>query len=117
LRTAPPVSRAVVTRGGVLLQAIAETSNAPTATLSGAACCLIIRLIIQTIRRVESRSDQNDKASIASRPDRSGPDQIDIEHQARNRKCEEEVLSPCRAGSALPLAEQWVHRGRWRSFP
>jgi hypothetical protein len=44
--------------------------------------CLIIRLIIQTIRRVPSRSDWIDEASNLSRPDRSGADQIDAEHQA-----------------------------------
>jgi hypothetical protein len=43
---------------------------------------LIIRLIIQTIRRDLSGSDQIDDPSNVSRPDRSGPDQIDVEHQA-----------------------------------
>jgi hypothetical protein len=43
---------------------------------------LIIRLIIQTIRRDPSRSDQIDDASDVSRPDPSGTDQIDAEHQA-----------------------------------
>jgi hypothetical protein len=43
---------------------------------------LIIRLIIQTIRRDPSGSDQIDEASNESRPDPSGPDQIDAEHQA-----------------------------------
>jgi hypothetical protein len=44
--------------------------------------CLIIRLIIQTIRRDPSRSDQIDEASNVIRPDRSRADQIDAEHQA-----------------------------------
>jgi hypothetical protein len=43
---------------------------------------LIIRLIIQTIRRDPSGSDQIDEASNLSRPDPSGTDQIDAEHQA-----------------------------------
>jgi hypothetical protein len=43
---------------------------------------LIIRLIIQTIRRDRTRSDQIDEPSNVSRPDPSGADQIDAEHQA-----------------------------------
>jgi uncharacterized membrane protein len=43
---------------------------------------LIIRLIIQTIRRDLSGSDQIDEASNLSRPDPSRADQIDAEHQA-----------------------------------
>jgi hypothetical protein len=44
--------------------------------------CLIIRLIIQTIRRDRSGSDQIDDPSNVSRPDPSGADQSDEEHQA-----------------------------------
>jgi hypothetical protein len=43
---------------------------------------LIIRLIIHTIRRDRSGSVQIDEASNVSRPDPSGSDQIDAEHQA-----------------------------------
>jgi hypothetical protein len=43
---------------------------------------LIIRLIIQTIRRDRTRSDGIDEAPNVSRPDPSGADQIDAEHQA-----------------------------------
>jgi len=43
---------------------------------------LIIRLIIQTIRRDRSGSVWTDEASNVSRPDPSGADQIDVEHQA-----------------------------------
>jgi hypothetical protein len=43
---------------------------------------LIIRLIIQTIRRDPSGSDQIDEASYVSRLDPSGADQIDAEHQS-----------------------------------
>jgi hypothetical protein len=43
---------------------------------------LIIRLIIQTIRRDPSRSVWTDDQSNVSRPDPSGADQIDAEHQA-----------------------------------
>jgi hypothetical protein len=39
-------------------------------------------LIIQTIRRVPSRSDGIDEAPNLSRPDPSGADQFDAEHQA-----------------------------------
>jgi hypothetical protein len=42
---------------------------------------LIIRLIIQTIRWDRSGSVWIDGASNVSRPDRSGSDQIDAEHQ------------------------------------
>jgi hypothetical protein len=38
-------------------------------------------LIIQTVRRDPSGSDQIDEASNLSRPDRSGAVQIDVEHQ------------------------------------
>jgi hypothetical protein len=43
---------------------------------------LIIRLIIQTIRRDPSGSVWIDEAPNVSRPDPSGADQIDAEHQA-----------------------------------
>jgi hypothetical protein len=39
-------------------------------------------LIIQTIRRDPTGSDQIDDPTNVSRPDRSGADQIDAEHQA-----------------------------------
>jgi hypothetical protein len=42
---------------------------------------LIIRLIIQTIRRDPSEAVQIDEASNLSRPDPAGADQIDTEHQ------------------------------------
>ena len=41
-----------------------------------------MRLIIQTIRQDPSGSVWTDEASNVSRPDRSGADQIDAEHQA-----------------------------------
>ena len=44
--------------------------------------CLIIRLIIHTIRRGPSGSVQIDDPSNVSSPDPSGADQIDVEHQA-----------------------------------
>jgi hypothetical protein len=43
---------------------------------------LIIRLIIQTIRLDPSGSVWTDEAPNVSRPDPSGADQIDVEHQA-----------------------------------
>jgi hypothetical protein len=47
-----------------------------------AAAGLIIRLIIQTIRRDPSGSAWTDEALNVSRLDPSGADQIDAEHQA-----------------------------------
>ena len=49
---------------------------------SNCLACLILRLIIQTIRRDLSGSVQIDEASNLSSLDPSGPDQIDAEHQA-----------------------------------
>jgi hypothetical protein len=43
---------------------------------------LITRLIIQTIRQDPTGSVWTDEASNVSRPDLSGADQIDAEHQA-----------------------------------
>jgi hypothetical protein len=43
---------------------------------------LIIRLIIQTIRRDPSGAVWTDEAPNMSRPDPSGADQTDVEHQA-----------------------------------
>ena len=43
---------------------------------------LIIRLIIQTIRQDPSGAVWTDEAPNLSRPDPSGADQIDAEHQA-----------------------------------
>lgn len=43
---------------------------------------LIIRLLIQTIRQDRSGSIWTDDPSDVSRPDRSGSDQIEVEHQA-----------------------------------
>jgi hypothetical protein len=61
-----------------------QTPDLVLARLGSSSCltCLIIRLIIQTIRRDPSGSDRIDDAPNVSRPDPSGPDQIDAEHQA-----------------------------------
>jgi hypothetical protein len=48
--------------------------------------CLIIRLIIQTIRQDPSGSVWIDDLSNVSRPAPSGADQIDAEHQATDLK-------------------------------
>jgi hypothetical protein len=59
---------------------------------------LIIRLIIQTIRRDPSGSVWIDEAPNVSRPDRSGADQIDAEHQATDlavRRACWPVPQPC----------------------
>jgi hypothetical protein len=55
---------------------------APPVIEDSASRGLIIPLIIQTIRRDPSGSDQIDDPSNVSRPDLSGADQIDVEHQA-----------------------------------
>jgi hypothetical protein len=55
---------------------------APPVTEDSASRGLIIPLIIQTIRLDPSRSDQIDEASNVSRPDPTGSDQSDVEHQA-----------------------------------
>jgi hypothetical protein len=53
-----------------------------TAAEDSASRRLIIRLIIQTIRRDPTGSDQIDEAPNVSRPDPTGADQTDAEHQA-----------------------------------
>jgi hypothetical protein len=62
---------------------------------------LIIRLIIQTIRRDPSGRDQIDQAPNVSRPDPSGADQIDAEDQATDlpvgRSHRSDASSPKRA--------------------
>jgi hypothetical protein len=57
---------------------VPDSSAAPWNGLA----CLIICLIIQTIRWDPSGAVQIDEASNVSRPDPSGADQIDAEHQA-----------------------------------
>jgi hypothetical protein len=87
---------------------------------------LIIRLIIQTIRRDRSGSDGIDEAPNLSRPDPTGADQIDAEHQATD-------LAVSRASWQVPyigvpfrsdMAAGWwtillpaVQRGRCRGCP
>jgi hypothetical protein len=44
--------------------------------------CLVIRLVIQTIRQDPSGSIQTDEAINVSRPDPSGADRTDAERQA-----------------------------------
>jgi hypothetical protein len=68
--------------------------------------CLIIRLIIQTIRRDRSGSVQTDKALNVSRPDPSGPDQIDAEHQATDLAVGFESQS-----GLTPASTRWVNNG------
>ena len=57
---------------------------------------LIIRLIIQTIRRDPTGSDQIDEASNVSSLDPSGAIQADAEHPSRDRK-----VDGASAGSGL----------------
>ncbi len=80
---------------------------------------LIIRLIIQTIRQDPSRSVWIDGASNVSRPDPSGADQIDAEHQATDVRVKVRVPRPawrvdrspllgnCPQGTALRSAQCW----------
>jgi hypothetical protein len=53
-----------------------------TAAEDSASRRLIIRLIVQAIRRDPSGSVWIDEVSNLSRPDRSGADHSDLEHQA-----------------------------------
>jgi len=61
-----------------------QTPDPVLARLGSSSCltCLIIRLIIQTIRQDPSVSVWIDGPSNLSRADRSGSDQIDAEHKA-----------------------------------
>jgi hypothetical protein len=63
---------------------------------------LIIPLIIQTIRRDPSGSDQIDRPSNVSSPDRSGADQTDAEHQATDLVPARSAVAPqgCAGGVA-----------------
>jgi hypothetical protein len=61
---------------------------------------VIIPLIIQTIRRDPSGSVWFDEASDLSRPDPSGADQIDVEHQAMDLAVGFEPWRPSISGSA-----------------
>jgi len=68
---------------------------------------VIIRLIIQTIRRDPSGSVWIDEASNVSRPDPSGADHIDAEHQATDLMPERRQGRPLvherAAGATAPL--------------
>src|SRR5215208_3047532 len=64
---------------------------------------LIIRLIIQTIRLDRSGSVWIDEASNLSRPDRSGADQIDAEHQATDLAVRE-FVEPDRVAAGYRLS-------------
>jgi hypothetical protein len=68
---------------------------------------LIIRLIIQSIRRDRSGSVWIDDPSNVSRPDPSGADQIDAEHQATDLMPERRQGRPLvherAAGATAPL--------------
>ena len=57
------------------------STHARLAIRHSVGCALIIRLIIQTILLHPSRAIWTDEASNVSRPDPSGADQIDAEHQ------------------------------------
>ena len=57
-------------------------SGGPEGLRADRLTCLIIRLIIQTIRRDRSGSVWIDDAPDVSSPDPSGANQADVEHQA-----------------------------------
>jgi hypothetical protein len=81
---------------------------------------LIIRLIIQTIRQDPSGAVWTDEARNVSRPDPSGADQIDAEHQPTDlavggsnpsrrakvhvRACQAREAMPGGSGGVSPLA-------------
>jgi hypothetical protein len=67
-------------------------------------------LIIQTIRRDPSRSVWIDEASNLSRPDPSGADRIDAEHQATDLALEPAVAS---GPQACPGHAVWLTRAAW----
>jgi hypothetical protein len=69
---------------------VPDSSAAPWSGLA----CLIICLIIQTIRRDPSGAVQIDEASNVSRPDPSGPDQIDAEHRPTGLMIVADHVSP-----------------------
>ena len=69
--------------------------------------CLIIRLIIHTIRQDPTGSDQIDEASNLSRPDPPGADQIDAEHQATDLALS---LGCVEAGDLAPLSKRQAMR-------
>jgi hypothetical protein len=58
------------------------STHARLAIRHSVGCALIIPMIIPTIRRVASGPVWIDDTSNLSRPDPSGADQIDAEHQA-----------------------------------
>jgi hypothetical protein len=59
---------------------------------------LIIRLIIHTIRRDPSGSVWTDEASNVSRPDPSGADQTDAEHQSTDLAARIRTTRQCVSG-------------------
>src|SRR5215207_3435217 len=63
---------------------------------------LIIRLIIQTIRRDPTGSVWIDDPSDVRRPDPSGADQIDTEHQATELAIGGRITPPNAPGSRPP---------------
>ena len=65
---------------------------------------MIIPLIIQTIRRDPSGPDAIDGVPNVSRPDPTGADQSDAEHQATDLAIEE--FNRAAAGGALQLADR-----------
>ena len=80
-RTHAHVTRHVqIPHAGPLPSSMAETDRNGARLRQGAG--VIIRLIIQTIRRDPSGPDATDGPSHLSRLDPSGADQIDAEHQA-----------------------------------
>jgi hypothetical protein len=84
-RPARPTVALAVSGDGLLMEPMVLTPTVAVVvrvTEDSASRGLIIRLIIHSIRLGRSGSVWTDEALNVSRPDRSGPDQIDAEHQA-----------------------------------
>jgi hypothetical protein len=82
-------------------------------------CALIIPLIIQTILLDLSGAVRTDETSNVSRPDRSGADQIDVEHQATDLAVGGSNLSRRAISAAQGLSSKRSSIGRfwrWQSF-
>src|SRR5512132_469703 len=81
---------------------------------------LIIRLLIQTIRQARSGSIWTDDPSDVSRPDRSGSDQIEVEHQATDLMVGRSLLWVSVAGLGGRRGRCGCRTGtgpRWRCVP
>jgi hypothetical protein len=84
-------------------------SRSAAAKWSSCLACLIIRLIIQTILLDPSGAIETDEPSNVSRPDPSGADQIDAEHQATDLAVRSALAARMQTSPArtAPTAGAW----------